>query len=294
MSRCPFAEWRHSSGQDSHPSFAIRAAKGEPPYFTCFSCHSNGPLSNLTEELRFLSKGPQVKYRFGEAVQYLYSYDEDEDEYVLVTDKYAAKADPVVEFPEEWIASFIPATSSPLACEYLQYRGVTWSTAVALDLKFDPVRKAVVFPVRDFQGRLVGARGRYLYPTPHGSRYHDYPYKGHSNTGLVWLGEDRVEWKLPLVVVEGNFDFTSVRQVYPNVVAGMTANVSSEKIARIQPAWKVLSMADNNEAGDLLTSRLSSRLAKTTVVTKVQYEGSDPGSLNADYLAWVLNNSLSI
>lgn len=288
LAQCPFAPIKHASGEDNHPSFAIRTADDQEPFFTCFSCHSHGTVFELIEHLRFYFGKGQTRYNFGVATEVLYSEVEIVN-YPMVEDIFKLESKPLKDFPEDWLDEFPSAADIPVAFAYLQSRGISMKVIIALDLKFDVYNYRVLFPIREFNGLLMGARGRSLDPND-SVRYYDYRWNGLSNTKYVWLGENRINFKDPLFIVEGNFDYARVFHHNTNVVASLSSGVSKVKLSRIKGAWKVLVFSDNDSAGNDLYLQVLKGMGKTSVVERVVYEGKDPGCLDDNYLSSIINS----
>jgi DNA primase len=252
----------------------VKVGGADEPFYTCFSCGSHGDLSHLISELRHLGLCQGAK--FSEAYASLMS---EPLEGHFIVEPMAVSGSGVKAFPEDFLEAFIPALESPRASTYLCSRGVDMDTVVRLGLRYNPSRDDVVFPIRDWSGALVGARGRSI--SPHATlRYMDYLHCGHSNTDCVWLGENFVDTLRPLVLVEGNFDLASVVQVYPNVLASLTASLNQKKMARIASASSLAVFSDNDPAGESMFRELKKFFHRKSV-HRVKYSGKDPGSLSA-------------
>lgn len=252
--RCPLAPWLHDSGKDSNPSAAISIKPGGESVFTCFTCESHD-LSGLLMRMRELgAKG--TKYNFKEAMALLAV--EEEETLVPVIKEYG---DSGVEddgnndtiFPEEWLAKFRPARTSQDAMAYLRRRGVHPHLVEEMDVRWDPKRRTVCFPLRDQYGALCGLRGRRVAPTADQPSYHMYKTvdgpEGRYNR-RVWLGEHIVDWELPVVMVESVFDYAAVLPAYSNVVAPLTVGMSEKKVRRMAAATEIVTLFDQGKGGN--------------------------------------------
>lgn len=158
--------------------------------------------------------------------------------------------DGIVPFSEQWLGMFNKASKHP----YLVSRGVSQKDAVDLDIRYDPARNRICFPLRTFDGTLAGLHGRTLNPGEE-PRYLAYDYQKKFNPS-VWLGERQVSLDWPLVVTEGPFDYARVFSVYRNVLCSLSANVSVGKLRRIRSATRILTMFDGDEGGSLGRQKL--------------------------------------
>jgi DNA primase len=197
--------------------------------------------------------------------------------------------------PEWWLDTFVPAISHPRALKYLEKRGISVGVSNLLSLRYDKQRDVVGFPARDFDGNLVGMRGRKIElegDEPNDwPRFHEYKYQNLSNSGEVWLGEHLVDLARPVVIVEGNFDYARVFGVYSNVLAAQTASIAVRKAQRLMGAWSLVLFLDNDMAGKHGANRLRSVLGAECVIQEVTYpEGyKDPGSLPESEISGMLS-----
>lgn len=67
-SSCPLARWRHSTGKDNHPSFAVFVSDNDVSMCTCLSagCGFKGDLAALTVE--FIERGGKLEAYWAETV----------------------------------------------------------------------------------------------------------------------------------------------------------------------------------------------------------------------------------
>ena len=230
---CPAAFSRHKSGTDHNPSFGINVNEEGKSGYHCFSCGMKGhDLGDLLLELQHDAKiyGVMNHFDFTKARTMV----ENEDDIGYVAHEWTdTSLDKQFEaWPEWWLDKFPSAWAHQGARTYLQNRGVLQSTAKALDLRFDPKREMVCFPIRHQSGFLAGFRGRHLTT----KRYHDYVWNQINNTSIVLYGESWIDPMQPVVVVEGPFDLAAVYPHYKNVVALFMASVNKRKMAKLQLA----------------------------------------------------------
>gem|GEM_PF-1759917 len=260
---CPLAPWRHESGEDKHPSFAVRQEPGDA-FCNCFSCGYHGKQSDLVLDMRRLNKqSEQGSWPFGKALQLIAEAEEsfdgldldtpDIEELLFGPNALGRTARHV--FPEPWLESFPPWHSVAEASAYLASRGVSFASADMLQLRFDSSQRRICFPVRDFKQRLRGLHGRAI-DAATAPRYRMYTWQG-QNSPLIWLGESWVDLDRPIVVVEGPFDLLSVHRCYRNVVSPLFANPSLAKMRRMADALEWVTLFDRGKGGDLGRARVS-------------------------------------
>ena len=291
--KCPLAPWTHDSGRDSHPSFAIKHGHNIESTFNCFTCES-GDLHRLISLLeRFGAKPP--KYDLKAALKMWVDEESGDTAMVFTEDTEDADEDDTQVWPESFLSSFLPATSSPMAMEYLNARKVRKKTAIALDLRWDTQRRAVAFPVRDWAGQLVGLRGRYI-ASDSPARYHDYGYRGKRNR-LPWYGENTVDLDSPVVMVESVFDYASVWRIYKNILAPLSVGLSGPKCARVRNVFEIYTLFDNGKGGDKGRDKLTKGLSGTgAVITHLHppEHRDDPGDMTKKELRRVLGRHIML
>lgn len=286
---CPFAKWKHSDGVDHHPSFGIKVDLKS--HYYCFSCGSHGDIHDLIIDLRQLGvTGDGLK----QALQLVALEDEIAVSSICGYEELASKPviSKVVPFPEDWLASFKPAHLYPEALAYLATRGVSPKMSHWLGLRFDTCKQRVCFPIRDWDNRIVGLHGRLIHSD--GYPYHAYKWQGVWNK-LAWFGEAWADPSHPLLIVESVFDLTSCLQVYPNVMAALSAGLNSHKINRLSEFDQIVSFFDYGTGGDLARRKLGNCINRGRLIQLVPppQEG-DPGNMSVDQVADVLNQHLKL
>lgn len=285
VSPCPFGPWRHANGTSNPHAFGIKV-EGES-FVTCFSCGYSGDPEFMLTELRHMNRvsphyAPGV---IGEAIKFV--REANDPLYVPSWDQQQKRAagTQVVPWPDWFVDSFASWRESEEVSEYLHSRGISEEVADALELKVDYRHFGVGFPLRDYVGSLCGLRTRVLDPN-YDFRFYDWKYHGHSSSSLVWLGEHHINTRLPVVLVEGNFDYAKVYSVYRNVLTSQTTGLSKEKIKRLIPAKKLVLFFDNDEAGRKASSKVIETLGAAREYYEVQYRGpeKDPGGMSQDAL----------
>lgn len=287
--RCPLAPWTHDSGKDSHPSFAVQYGDNIESGFNCYACEA-GSLHKLILLLdRFGAKKPKFDLK---QAMHLWAQEEDGDAPLVFMDDEAVDhplADNV--WPESFLNTFMPAWKVPIAMEYLNARPVRSKVAHALDIRWDLQRRTVCFPVRNWQGQLVGLRGRYIDPD-NGARYHDYGYRGVRNK-LPWYGESTVDVDKPVLMVESVFDYASAYRVYKNVLAPLTVGLSDDKCRRVRNAFEIVTLFDNGKGGDKGRDKLRKGLPDS-IITNITPPSScsDPGDMTKKQLRKALKKHI--
>ncbi len=272
---CPLAPWTHESGSDSSPSFGIKT--GTDSFYHCYSCGS-GDLLRLLEQLKDFGAKPP-KYQIANALKILHN--EEEGAIILHWDDSKEMIEEII-YPEQWLQQFIPALLHPRARDYISDRGVHSSVAGFLDIRYDKKYDRICFPIRNFQGDLVGLRGRYI-GNGEWPRYHIYKSDAGKHNPQHWLGEHWVDFNKPVVMVESVFDLASVYCVYRNVVAPLSSSFSKSKAKRMGNATEVITMFDNGMGGNKARERVQQMFCNVLSAQLLPTEGvSDPGDMEPE------------
>ena len=294
ISTCPLAPWRHASGVDKNPSFGVKADKGDARVH-CFSCGFSGTIIDMVHTIRHHNKmHPEVEIDWSQVMGLVNGIEDEWDldlDQPTIEEMLFSKSEDAHVFPDWWLESFPPALTIPEASGYLAARGVDYDTAEMLDLRCDTNQGRICFPVRDFQGRLLGLHGRAMHAETE-PRYRMYT-QGGCNNPMIWLGENWVDLSLPIVVVEGPFDVAAVLPVYSNVVSPLFANPNVEKIRRMQDCLEWVTLLDTGVAGDHGRHKIEQVLGEDHVVEHLYMPGhrKDPGECSREEILGLFGDS---
>ena len=269
---CPLSPWTHTHGSDRNPSFAINF-KGEG-YFNCFSCESG----DLYELLRLLKKyGADVDYK--SALDALNQYNEGDIEVVF---KMKGNDEDQI-WNDSYLDNFHLASLNEKAFSYLVSRKVGRSLIDNFEIMWDARMQSVCFPIRNIAGLLTGMRGRLLT-----GRYHDYDNGKNQRNPLVWYGEDKVDFNLPVLMVEGVFDFMAVYPHYNNVVSPLSVGIGKEKALRMKNAHVIYTLFDNDMGGDKGRRQIDKYLGGRQITHLSTGFYNDPGEMPAHDIKQVI------
>lgn len=294
LGHCVLGPWNHG-GRDQDPSFGIKENSKGRSICKCMSCGFGGDLMDLVMEVKRLqAKSYAPGYNLALAGPMVLN---ETDEIDLVLDAIPEYGDPIPDgeepFPDWWLASFFLASSFPEAIDYLASRGVSPKMAAALDLRYDPTKRRVGFPFRDFRGRVMGMQGRAI-DASNDLRYYQYGYKNHRNS-TVWMGEDRVDLDRPLVLCEGPLDYSSIFRCYDNVLASFTSGLSLERLRRIRDASEIITFYDFGKGGTAARTRISEffgNIPVSHIIPTAQQD--DAGNMTFEEVVAVLEDKVAL
>ena len=282
---CPLAKWLHKHAVDNSPSFGLSISSGERSHYSCFACR-HGSVEELLQTLELYTAGKSHQYDFKLCHQLL-----DEEQQILPLPEYGGKKSGAVEFeewPAYWLNSFQSSSWADPAIKYLAYRNVSPTTQKVFDLRYDSKRQMIVAPYYDVFNRFAGARGRSILSEATGaSKHYDYSWQGKNNYRLVWYNEPVLNLSGPIVVVEGQFDCMRVAQVFPKVVAALTAKPTFEKMKKLGDCPFIIQIPDTDETGKMSMSVYAEMCAQLGIGYKMLWldEGvKDPDQCHPDYL----------
>lgn len=283
---CPLAAWRHQRGTDRNPSFGVRVEPGCSRVH-CFSCNYSGDQVQLLLLLSGLLRGHPHSLDLKAAMRMAADAEDGAEAGDLWGEGEEAEAGADVEFPEWWLETFPRAWPCKPAREYLKSRAVPRAVAEALDLRHSSRERRVCFPVRNWEGRLVGLHGR-TYEADAVPIYRMFTYQGQKNP-MAWLGESWIDPERPVVLAESVFDLARIYQCYRNSACALTASIGARKIARLEACDEIVLVMDADKPGDEAARRIEGQLGGHALVRRVRLpDGSDPGSLSVAHVAEVL------
>jgi len=246
---CPFA-YLHLSGEDKNPSFSINIRKG---VYHCFSCGSSGPIERLVMRLKDISLAQAYEMLYEHN---FFNFERDEKAQEVV------KSNVEKTFPEELLSIY-----EDISDAYAEkYKGIVED------------RECIIYPIRTFDGKLVGASARSLQ-----GRFHKNLW--HCKKKFYLYGEDRIEPNKPILIVEGCGDAIAVRKAgFNNVVSIMGMSLSDEQAERLlKLSNEFIVWLDNDQAGYIGTKRIWEKLDKRANVKYVDLQkfpeiklGGDP------------------
>lgn len=216
---CPFAKWRHDGGTDNHPSFGISTGG----YYHCFACGARGSITELGAKL----------FRYGHPKA---------DMITKLSFGIEVKHNPEVEILEPCI---IPESILRRFKRVGGYGAINEQSAELFELRFDPATRAVLFPVRDLYGRLVGIRARIGSAKLELRQFTPVPLK---KCG-IWYGMHLINIDQPIYLVEGERDAILMFQAGKQAMASL-GNPSRQQIEMLNRlGGKYYVLFDSDKAG---------------------------------------------
>jgi len=304
---CPFAEWDHDSGVNTKPAFAIKVVEeggGSP--CQCFSCGYKGTMWGVGRDLverggkrfepvrRFLRRVADCKG--GEP------YETTPETLRIVQSKKSLDG-PIVEYPDDLVmGEECYRDYSGAVPRYALDRGLKLSTCREWELGHDPWMKRLLFPVRDYRGRLVGVSGRLYYAgcakcfrsIPRDSKHRvcvgcGWPVEGkYKHTEgfkkeYVLFGEHKINGNLDVaIIVEGPLDALHLWQFgYDNVLALQGSDPSVKQLRKLIHFFRsIVVFVDADKAGKKLGEKMAQKLwdkmENIWVVGGEKDDGKDP------------------
>lgn len=256
---CPF----HSNHRT--PAGEINKYSG---LFFCFSC---GKTADLIELVMHFSNRT-----YFESVRFIKSKEVETDILSEINSKLVNK--------EEWTefdTSIVQrlhdqAVVSERAKEYFIKRKITKESAIKFKLGYSETQDMICIPVHNSDGLCVGFVGRSI----EGKEFKNTPKLPKSK---VLFNLNRVKTASRVYVVESSFDAIRLDQVGFPAVATLGANVSSSQIELLRKYFNnVVLIADNDEAGKIMSDRLSEKMGNLITIIQPDKKYKDIGDMTDD------------
>lgn len=225
----------HKDHPDRHRSFGIRLDTGQ---FNCFACGFHGSFLDLICYL----KGYSNIYQ---ALKYL------KTKYPSQINSQTAKELPFFANRDKGEKTFLDeSVLEPYRLDKLNYfieeRNITFETQQKFELGYDREAKEIVIPWRDYRGRLVLLKRKFVLGKQY--KYPSNSEKSHQLFGLNFVYAQKID---EVVLVEGDFDCIYGQQEGLPAVAIGSNLISKEQVQALRKAGikKVKLLLDNDERG---------------------------------------------
>lgn len=293
ISTCPFAFCKHESGVSNAPTFGV---SDDQTKYTCFACGEKGHMEGLAITLGALRRkhGSMDAIDFKLAMELTDQAEEGWKNPFANLPDYDEIPEVVKDYPfsEEWLDTFTLAETNKMCVEYMKSRGITKVMCQQLGLRFDTYERRICFPVRNWDGVLVGLHGRAI-EAENTLRYKVYKFEGHHNTDRAWYGEHWVDHDMPVVMAESVFDVASLLRVYPNVICPLSAGIGAKKAERVSGLLDVITIFDYGSGGNSARRNLKKYLPHTVFKhILLDEDDKDPGEMSETRLELLIKKSL--
>lgn len=233
---CPLAPWTHERGTDNKPSLSI-SIESDPPLYYCFACKSKGRLTTL------LKQYAEASGKILHSKRYFSQYAS------LRPRTKIKKVFKEMPLPTSLLENFFDYREFETAVQYLESRSIDLLVADEYQLKYDPDRDMIVFPIFNQQENFMGAVGRSISGE---KRYHNY---FNAKLAATLGGINKLKEPKRIFIVEGFFDLLScapwVTKYSGGVVCTWKSDLSDGQAALLSSFDAVMCCAyDADKAGD--------------------------------------------
>lgn len=263
-SRCPF------HGGDNPNVFSVTTWG----LFHCFKCKAQGDLSRLVMRAKGLTLA-QAEEIVGSA-----------STFVAIPDEWPSLPPLKDRKPKEEYPLLREATLGPFRAHcprYMLNRGFSISILKRYEVCYDTQQSKIVFPVRDWRGKLVGITYRkdFDMDKDQPSKYwHDHFTSSMHLYGFHLYADRPIH---SLAIVEGQPDVIRMGQLGYPAVGVFGSNLSDEQVRLLLNHCKttnVIIASDNDEAGEGLRHQAIMKLSPHFPHLQVMgYSPKDPGEL---------------
>lgn len=301
---CPLAADpnRHSSSFDEKPSCGVSVNGQEPSKAYCHaaSCGWRGSFLDLVREAVKIRRIGRENKHLVDLIKWV----KEQETYDLAS-MLEAKREKVSNAPKTLYAAKQSRSKAQVMPEsrlahmsreyhkYAKFRGLTEKSWDRWDMRFDPRKKAIVFPVRMSNQKLVGMTGRAVNDDD------DEPKKNYPgfDKGYHLLGEVFMRPMTNIIIVEGPIDCVNVDAFLGDracVVATLGEGFSEDqaKLVRGMNPPKVFIFADGDKGGRMIQSKIVDALGKRVVLYSMKTPwGKDPGKLDGETIISLYENA---
>ena len=240
----------------------------ESGLFFCFGCQTTRSLIELIMHM--------TGRTYFETVRFIKSK-ETETDIEAVVNKALHQLPDFVQYDELLIKRLNKqALESPRAMTYFEGRRLTKESVIKFDLGYSEKQDSVVIPMQSPDGMSIGFVAR----TIEGKEFKNTPGLPKSK---ILFNLHRVKASKIVYVVESSFDAIRLDQVGFPAVATLGANVSSSQIELLKRYFTgVVLVADNDEAGAIMSERLTEKMGNLVTVISPDKKYKDIGDMTDD------------
>lgn len=240
----------------------------ESGLFFCFGCQTTRSLIELIMHM--------TNRTYFETVRFIKSK-ETETNIEAVVNKALHQIPDFVQYDELLIKRLgKQAIDSPRAMTYFEGRRLTKESVIKFDLGYSEKQDSVVIPMQSPDGMSIGFVAR----TIEGKEFKNTPGLPKSK---ILFNLHRVKASKIVYVVESSFDAIRLDQVGFPAVATLGANVSSSQIELLKRYFTgVVLVADNDEAGAIMSERLTEKMGNLVTVISPDKKYKDIGDMTDD------------
>jgi DNA primase len=240
----------------------------ESGLFFCFGCQTTRSLVELIMHM--------TSRTYFETIRFIKSK-ETETNIEAVVNKALHQIPDFVQYDELLIKRLNKqALESPRAMTYFEGRRLTKESIIKFDLGFSEKQDSVVIPMQSPDGMSIGFVAR----TIEGKEFKNTPGLPKSK---ILFNLHRVKASKTVYVVESSFDAIRLDQVGFPAVATLGANVSSSQIELLKRYFTgVVLVADNDEAGVIMSERLTEKMGNLVTVITPDKKYKDIGDMTDD------------
>jgi len=240
----------------------------ESGLFFCFGCQTTRSLTELIMHM--------TNRTYFETVRFIKSK-ETETNIEAVVNKALHQMPDFVQYDELLIKRLCKqAIDSPRAMTYFEGRRLTKESVIKFDLGYSEKQDSVVIPMQSPDGMSIGFVAR----TIEGKEFKNTPGLPKSK---ILFNLHRVKASKIVYVVESSFDAIRLDQVGFPAVATLGANVSSSQIELLKRYFTgIVLVADNDEAGAIMSERLTEKMGNLVTVISPDKKYKDIGDMTDD------------
>lgn len=168
-------------------------------------------------------------------------------------------------------------------------RGLSVETLKWFEIGYSENKNRIVIPVRNHQYKVVGLIGRAILS----EQEPRYLYNTGFKRATVLFNIQNAKLHSDVIIVEGSVDAMKVHEAgYPNVVASLGAQVSTQQISLLKKYFdRIIIFSDNDEAGKSMRDGIiTSCCGKELYEAKIPDGFKDPGEMSVEQIKASIEN----
>lgn len=312
--RCPMAPYTHAGGADTRASFGVAVNNEGPSYYYCFGCMPEGRRLNWVLHNMFVASGryPIEAARIFSAQEIYDESGEDKDDMApperwegsVVKEEKPLPAKVLKKFP---LLQSGRGYEARRCKEYMRdERGIPVWVQNMYRVRFNEHRSTIVFPLTDRAGSVFVMRERSRKEksiwtvSAKSTGMNDVSWPRLRDAG-VWFGMFLVDWRRPIITVEGEFDAMRLAVLgyqipefnASNIIASATSSLTDAQIDAVAASCRSWILGfDDDKGGEFACNRVLDRVGDRVNLFRMKWgladnkDGNpckDPGELpNAD------------
>jgi len=308
---CPFSSVTHRSGRDKHPSFNIRIDDKGPSIYYCYTCSDKYRrlwhffkkyreyFGTVPEEAERIYKNTEITGGYNGIIS-----DEERDQPIDVWSRYYNR-DKIKGIPNFVLDRFPLMEESDKSFDYIvNVRGISPEAIKAYKVRVFRPDSTMIFPMTDINGNILILQARTIIGSQK-ALYITSEYLGIENIAHLptvseagaWFGMDIINWKEPVLIVEGCFDAMKAYTFgFKNCIAPFGSSITEAQINSLIGGSYLIGL-DSDDSGKQGAIKLIKKLIRKNTISYVNWStvnAKDVGEISDINSFWYAINKRKV